>query len=202
MVPVINAGYPLSLTQNVLTTGLIAWKIWTQHRLSKKSGLKVANRISLLQIIRIIVESAMVYTFQVLALVILYFVGHPLQFVFQTLIIPTSGEYLSSSDNLVNVSITHSTTGIVFVLIAIRVHLATSESQNNTMASSIIPPWLSDQEPVFVSHPSYGHTDSSESNDNRSLQLLAQNKIANGLLAHRGIGQAESEPKIATAGRR
>ncbi|KAJ3536947.1 hypothetical protein NMY22_g5805 [Coprinellus aureogranulatus] len=92
MVPVINAGYPLAFTQNVLTTGLIAWKIWKQHRMSKKSGLKAAHRVSLLQVIRIIVESAMIYTFQVLSLVILYFLGHPLQFVFQSLTVPTTGE--------------------------------------------------------------------------------------------------------------
>jgi hypothetical protein len=82
----------LAFAQNVLTTSLIAWKIWRQHCASQQSGLKAANNISLIQVIRIIVESAMVYTLQVFILNVLYFVGHPLQFVFQSITVPAAGK--------------------------------------------------------------------------------------------------------------
>ncbi|TEB30963.1 hypothetical protein FA13DRAFT_1630145 [Coprinellus micaceus] len=169
LIGVINAGYPLAFAQNVLTTSLIAWKIWRQHCASQQSGLKAANNISLIQVIRIIVESAMVYTLQVFILNVLYFVGHPLQF------------------------------ASVFVLIAIRVHVAKSESRNNTVASSLIPPWLSDEDPVFVSNPSYGQTDSSASSDNRPFQFLTQRKPTNGLFIQPEVGPGESEPKTGAA---
>ncbi|TEB25108.1 hypothetical protein FA13DRAFT_1738740 [Coprinellus micaceus] len=155
LIGVINAGYPLAFAQNVLTTSLIAWKIWRQHCASQQSGLKAANNISLIQVIRIIVESAMVYTLQVFILNVL--------FVFQSITVPAAG--------------------IVFVLIAIRVHVAKSESRNNTVALT--------KTLCFVSNPSYGQTDSSASS--------GQSTPTNGLFIQPEVGPGESEPKTGAA---
>lgn len=89
----LNAIYPLSLIQNVMTTGLITLKIWTQHRQSSASGVvDRSSRLTLIRIIRIIIESAMVYTIQLCVLIILYFRDDTFQYVVQSAIVPSIGE--------------------------------------------------------------------------------------------------------------
>ncbi|KAF9465436.1 hypothetical protein BDZ94DRAFT_1214614 [Collybia nuda] len=105
--------YPVNLAQNILTTGLIAFKILYQHRISTAAGVRRAgSRLRLIHIVRILVESAMVYTFQVLILMILYFRLHNAQFIVQYAIIPTIG--------------------IVFNLIAVRIHMTEFGSTHAT----------------------------------------------------------------------
>lgn len=124
----LNAIYPLSLVQNVMTTGLIALKIWNQHRQSSASGvIDRSSRLSLVRIVRIIIESAMVYTVQLFILIVLTLRINTFQFIVQAAIVPSIG--------------------IVFVLIALRVHHA--KQQNAEVGSSLgaIPPaWLSDHD--------------------------------------------------------
>jgi len=85
----LNAIYPISLIQNVITTGLIALKIWNQHRQSSASGVvDRSSRLSLIKIMRIIVESAMVYTVQLFILIILYFRNDTFQYIVQAAIVP------------------------------------------------------------------------------------------------------------------
>ncbi|KAJ2931461.1 hypothetical protein H1R20_g5577, partial [Candolleomyces eurysporus] len=95
ILPIIEAVYPINFAQNVLTTGLIAYKIFRQHRTSKSIGLTVSHRISLIQVMRIIVESALLYTFELMLLIILSFSKSPVQYVVQAAIIPSVGEYPS-----------------------------------------------------------------------------------------------------------
>lgn len=90
----LNAIYPLSLAQNVMTTGLITLKIWNQHRNSAASGvIDRSSRLSLLKIVRIIIESAMIYTGQLFVLVILYFANNTFQYVVQNAIVPSLGKH-------------------------------------------------------------------------------------------------------------
>lgn len=85
--------YPLAVAQNVLTTGLIVFKIWQQHRLSASHGIvDRGSPLSLLRILRIIIESAMIYTLQVIVYMILFFCQSPAQIILQNMMIPSLGE--------------------------------------------------------------------------------------------------------------
>lgn len=89
-----NAVYPLNLIQNVLTTGLIIVKIWMQYR--RSSAMRVidrSSRLNLIKIIRIVIESAMIYTIQLLVLITLYFRGDNFENIMGFAIVPSTGEY-------------------------------------------------------------------------------------------------------------
>jgi hypothetical protein len=75
--PVFNMVFPLNLAQNVLTTGLIAYKIFMQHRQTRASGLQLSAAVNLVMVVRIIVESAAIYTFTLVIIIILFFLNHP-----------------------------------------------------------------------------------------------------------------------------
>lgn len=91
-----NTVYPVNFVQNILTTGLIAFKILFQHRVSTAAGARRAgSRLRLIHVVRILIESAMMYTVQLLALMVLYFRVHNAQFVVQYAIVPTIGARLS-----------------------------------------------------------------------------------------------------------
>ncbi|PPQ89182.1 hypothetical protein CVT25_001150 [Psilocybe cyanescens] len=122
MLSLLNAVYPLALTQNILTTGLIAFKIWLQHRTSSAFGVvDHGSRLSLMRILVIVVESAMIYTLQLFILIILYFKQDNVQFIVRSAIVPS--------------------VGIVFALIAVRVHIAQSTSTLGTGLGTL-PAWL------------------------------------------------------------
>jgi len=122
----LNAVYPIAFLQNVMTTGLITLKIWNQHRASSATGVvDRSSRLSLSRILRIIIESAMVYTVQLFVLIILYFRQDNFQFIFQSAVVPS--------------------VGLVFVLIAVRVQSAKTRTVvSHSMAT--IPAWLEDEE--------------------------------------------------------
>ncbi|KAF8154741.1 hypothetical protein B0H34DRAFT_535864 [Crassisporium funariophilum] len=116
--------YPFAFAQNTITTGMIAFKIWRQHRASVTLGVAQHSPLDLLGIMRIIVESAMIYTFELLVLIILYPLGSNAQFIVQSAVIPSIG--------------------IVFVLIAIRVHFSRSRSLFGETVMAAMPTWLDD----------------------------------------------------------
>jgi hypothetical protein len=88
----LNTVYPLAFVQNFMTTGLIILKIFLQHRASRKAGVvDVGSKLGPMRIVRIIVESAAIYTIQSLILIILYFMGDNFQYVVQAAIIPSIG---------------------------------------------------------------------------------------------------------------
>jgi len=84
--------YPISFAQNTITTGLIAFKIWQQHRISSSAGARNASSITLPKVLMIVIESAMIYTLQQLALIILYFLGSNGQYIVCGAIAPSIGE--------------------------------------------------------------------------------------------------------------
>lgn len=62
--------YPLAFVQNFMTTGLIIFRIFTQHHASHKAGLMdVGSKFGPIRVMRIIVESAAIYTIQILILI-------------------------------------------------------------------------------------------------------------------------------------
>ncbi|KAH9476037.1 hypothetical protein JR316_0011606 [Psilocybe cubensis] len=125
----LNSIYPLAFIQNVLTTGLITFKIWLQHKASSAAGvIDRGSRLSLIRVLLIIIESAMIYTFQIFVLIILYFKSNTFQFIVQSAIVPSIG--------------------IVFVLIAVRVHIAKSKSTLGTGLGTL-PAWLDDGGSAF-----------------------------------------------------
>lgn len=96
--------FPINFAQSILTTGLISYRIWSQHRIGEKAGLNVEANTSLIVVFRIIVESAMIWTFEMFLLIVLYHLKHPAIDIVQHAMIPSIG--------------------IVFVLMAVRSHLA------------------------------------------------------------------------------
>ncbi|KAJ2918050.1 hypothetical protein MD484_g2358, partial [Candolleomyces efflorescens] len=90
----IDISYPTNLAQNVLTTGLIAWKIFKQHQFSASTGLVSIDRLSLITVLKIMVESALIYTVELTFLIILHFANSPVQFIVQAALIPSIGEGL------------------------------------------------------------------------------------------------------------
>lgn len=126
--PLLNTTFPLHLCQNVLTTGLIAFKIWTRHLEARRAGMQdsfTSNGLNLIGVIRIVIESAAVYTLQMVLAVILQLIDHPARILLQHCLIPT--------------------TGIVFVLIAIRADTIRQESVHGAKVAAsdlVIPAWM------------------------------------------------------------
>ncbi|EAU89895.2 hypothetical protein CC1G_12899 [Coprinopsis cinerea okayama7 len=117
--------YPVNLAQNCLTTGLIAFKIWKQHRFSQKAGLRQSGGLPLMTVARIIIESASIYTLQQLVLLVLHMLNHRAQVIIHATMVPS--------------------VGIVFVLIAIRTHIARSDAPKATL---VVPSYLRGESPT------------------------------------------------------
>jgi hypothetical protein len=83
--------YPVNLAQNCLTTGLIAFKIWKQHRFSQKAGLRQSGGLPLMTVARIIIESASIYTLQQLVLLVLHMLNHRAQVIIHATMVPSVG---------------------------------------------------------------------------------------------------------------
>ncbi|TFK25796.1 hypothetical protein FA15DRAFT_617035 [Coprinopsis marcescibilis] len=123
MEPFMKVIFPVNLAQNLITTGLIAYKIYKQHRETRASGLVLASTVDLFTIARIVVESAAVYTFEVFIMIILFYMTHPGLVVIQHMIVPTMG--------------------IVFLLLAIRTHVAKNDAARTQYpTNSVFPSWM------------------------------------------------------------
>ncbi|KAH6871379.1 hypothetical protein BKA70DRAFT_1488887, partial [Coprinopsis sp. MPI-PUGE-AT-0042] len=126
--PLLNTTFPLHLAQNVITTSLITYKIWAKHVETKRAGMQdsfTASGLNLIGVIRIVIESAAVYTMQMIIAVVLQLMDHPARVLLQHCLIPT--------------------TGIVFVLIAIRADTIRQEaSQGRKVQASdlVLPAWM------------------------------------------------------------
>ncbi|KAF5327635.1 hypothetical protein D9619_004324 [Psilocybe cf. subviscida] len=123
--------YPLAFTQNFITTSLIILKVLLQHRASKKAGLvDVGSKFSLMRVVRVVLESAAIYTIQILVLVILYFRNDNFQYVVQSAVTPSIG--------------------ITFVLLAIRLERSRNEHTTTRIMfgprSTVIPRWAHDND--------------------------------------------------------
>ncbi|KAF8184795.1 hypothetical protein BJ912DRAFT_974096 [Pholiota molesta] len=95
-----------------------------RHRHSVDSGLVHVSPLNLLAIMRIIIESAMIYTLQLLVLIVLFPLQEFAQLIVQNTVIPSIG--------------------IIFVLIAVRVHFSRSRTLFGPAGLPTIHPWLSE----------------------------------------------------------
>ncbi|KAH6885058.1 hypothetical protein BKA70DRAFT_1574536 [Coprinopsis sp. MPI-PUGE-AT-0042] len=111
------------LLQTTLTTSLIAWKIWSQSRRNTIVGLAPLHVPRLLSIMRIIVESAVIYTMGMLVMLVLLALDHPARIAVHSCMIPI--------------------TGIVFMLMALRIEAVRLESKHMPASPSLLPTRLS-----------------------------------------------------------
>ncbi|KAF8524145.1 hypothetical protein BU17DRAFT_85252 [Hysterangium stoloniferum] len=111
-----NSIYSIALAQNTITTALIAYRLWRQESESAKAGLRDDSpKSSLRPIIRIVIESAVIYVLTAIVIIILYARGNNFQFVIQEAIVPIIG--------------------IVFTLISVRLAMHTSKMLATTVPS-------------------------------------------------------------------
>ncbi|KAF9559967.1 hypothetical protein CPC08DRAFT_708439 [Agrocybe pediades] len=146
--------YPFAFAQNTITTGMIAFKIWRQHRSSTELGVHNHSPLDLIGVMRIVVESAMIYTLQLLILIILFPLHHNAQLIVQCAIVPSIG--------------------IVFVLIAVRVHFSRSRTLlgGDTMMASM-PPWLNEDQDTSTA----GDEDLEQHAPRRSIMIQAAGDV-------------------------
>ncbi|KAH6885088.1 hypothetical protein BKA70DRAFT_1410651 [Coprinopsis sp. MPI-PUGE-AT-0042] len=157
----IALGPVFYLLQTALTTALIVWKIWSQSRHRRLASVHVP---SISSIMRIIVEGAVIYTAGMFVMVLLRAFNNPAQVIVHACMIPT--------------------TGIVFVLMALRIHAVREESKRMLASASLLPTWLVDQPKTTYSgteppeqdhHPTSTQTPRLErSNGNPKSTLHAQ----------------------------
>jgi hypothetical protein len=81
----------MSFAINFLTTSLIAYAILRQHFKSAMTGIHFATGFSRVWVARVVAESALVYTLQVLVLSILHQIKHPTVIIFQCTLAPSVG---------------------------------------------------------------------------------------------------------------
>lgn len=132
------------LIQTAITTSLIVWKIWSQARRGTNRSFYVPRVFSIL---RIIVESAAIYTAGMVTMVVLLALDHPGRIAIHACMIPSTGAF-----NLGFLVIGRSLdrrglwdAGIVFVLMALRIHAVQEESRYMPASASLMPTWLVDE---------------------------------------------------------
>lgn len=89
----LDSIYPFSFIRTVTITALIVLKIWKHHQSSSGSGgVDRGSRLSLGRIMRIVIESAMFYTLQLLVLIILFVLNSDFLVILQPACVPSVGE--------------------------------------------------------------------------------------------------------------
>ncbi|KAF6763894.1 hypothetical protein DFP72DRAFT_486231 [Ephemerocybe angulata] len=139
MGPIFKSISPVNIVLNCLTTGMIAYRIWRQREESRKAGLSVTSGMDLLTAVRIVIESALIYTLEMFLSIILFTVGHPSVLVVHHTLAPTIGRCLIVSIGPSSLKVYPA--GIVFALIAIRSHVANHRTRSVHITSEIQSPW-------------------------------------------------------------
>ncbi|TFK71147.1 hypothetical protein BDN72DRAFT_817940 [Pluteus cervinus] len=138
--PALSSIYPLAFVQNLLATGLIAYRLVVQHYFSQNSGIRPnGSRLGLMNVVRIILESAMLYCVEFFVLIILYILKHPAQYIILSMVTPTIG--------------------IVFNMILVRLQFAIDDSNPlpPTMLNTV---WISPNPQTINSDPETGGVNS------------------------------------------
>ncbi|TFK64237.1 hypothetical protein BDN72DRAFT_901719 [Pluteus cervinus] len=124
----LNSIFPTAIVQNVLTTGLIIYRLIRQHKESRAAGVHdTSSRLSLRNVGLIMLESAAIYTCHLLLTLILYILNFDGQFILVDITVPIIG--------------------ITWSLIAVRLHRVahpTSIISANVFTVSA-PQWAQDQ---------------------------------------------------------
>ncbi|KAF9463693.1 hypothetical protein BDZ94DRAFT_1258300 [Collybia nuda] len=140
----IKTVYPITFAQNILTTGLIVFKILRRYRGSTAAGVRNAGSpLRLIHVVRILVESAMLYTVPLFVMIVLNHRGLNAQIIVQCALVPIIG--------------------IAINLIAVRIHRTESETLQGigTDVLAGISRMTDDHSSceTEVDHPPYHHTD-------------------------------------------
>ena len=136
----ISTIYALVIAQNTVTTGLIAYRIWRQEQASRAIGLRSSGtETSLIPLMRVVVESAAIYVFTAILLLILYARDNNFQYVVQEAILPIAG--MSEPHHSCSLKFEDSVLGIVFTLITVRLALRNSKSLATTICDGIPVDW-------------------------------------------------------------
>jgi hypothetical protein len=83
--------FPLYAVQNIVTTSLVILRIFLAHRESKASGSVALNTTSLVMVMRIVVESAAIYTTEIVLAFVFRLLMHPARLLFLYLLTPSTG---------------------------------------------------------------------------------------------------------------
>ncbi|TFK64238.1 hypothetical protein BDN72DRAFT_278578 [Pluteus cervinus] len=124
----LNAIFPISIAQNVLTTGLIIYRLIRQHQESRAAGVHdSSSRLNLRNVGRIMLESAAIYTCTLLLSLILYIMNFDGQFILVDMTVPIIG--------------------ITWSLIAVRLHRVTHPNSRAqaTVFTISAPQWAHGQ---------------------------------------------------------
>jgi len=120
--PLGHAVLPVNLFQNILTTGLICFRLVCQFRTSRASGIQPSHsRLNLFHVVRIILESAAIFTILYLITIIFYSIQSRIVWVLVGMNTPTIG--------------------ITFSLISIRMNAVTSRAREPRSTLFTVSPW-------------------------------------------------------------
>ncbi|KAH6885067.1 hypothetical protein BKA70DRAFT_1445291 [Coprinopsis sp. MPI-PUGE-AT-0042] len=126
------------------------WPIISLPFISRDVGLVSVHTPKLLPIVKIFVESAVVYTAGVLVIAVLVVLDHPAWCATQSCMMPTIGAWVSLAARLGRIRAiicqpdVGTLVGIVFVLMALRIHAVGEESKEMLASPSLLPSWLVD----------------------------------------------------------
>jgi hypothetical protein len=87
----ITAFYSIAVTQNIITTGLMALRLWQVEKQSARYRLGGGNFIP---VMKILVESAALYLLIEILLLALYTVDHNAQYILLECVTPTAVSFL------------------------------------------------------------------------------------------------------------
>jgi len=117
-----KAAVPTNFVQNVLTTGLICFRLVRQHRASRAAGIQPSNsRLNLCHVVRIMIESAIIYPIVLLATSILWSANSDSFWILFGMYAPIIG--------------------IASTLLTIRLHIATTRREDRTTLFTLSP-WI------------------------------------------------------------
>ncbi|KAF9049040.1 hypothetical protein BJ165DRAFT_1402872 [Panaeolus papilionaceus] len=86
-----QAVFPLAFAQNVITTALLTYKTYSTHRVSRKNGATntTPGAIRLGSLSWMLIETAMLYTLELLVMIVLNAIRHPATTIASVLLVPT-----------------------------------------------------------------------------------------------------------------
>jgi len=123
--PLLHVTPPLYILQNFTTTGLISFRLVRQHRASRASGIQPSNtRLNLFHVVRIILESAAIYTVFLLITIISLSTGSRTTWILAAMSTPIIG--------------------IALTLISFRLHVVAARAREPRTTLFTVAPYVND----------------------------------------------------------